>query len=308
MQIRAEQMVGRPYRKNTVMRKQAVHDFEKLFCNLMSNACFGKTVEILRKRLKVTFVSNPQQAETFTQRATLKFFQFIEQILVSVFFKNSSVVWTKATPVATAVLDLSKLSIHKFQYKKMVPRSSSDQLKVAYKDTDSLLYQIQTPDLYKDMASFMHLLDLSDYPKDHYLYHPSNKKLPLTMTDELQGKILREVFCLRSKLHSIDYVGGKKQSAKGAQKSVKIQLNHDLLRQSLFSKEKVLKTLTQLRLLCHQIVMNEIDKVAMSSFDVKGFLPENGVSCLAYGHHKMGAISFETTDQQRGLLIFLGCY
>ena len=86
----------------------------------------------------------------------------------------------------------------------MVPRYSSSQMQVAYKDTDSLRYLIETPDLYNDMASFKHLLDLSDYPQEHFLHDPTNKKVPLTMTDELQGKVLREVVCLRSKLYSID--------------------------------------------------------------------------------------------------------
>ena len=144
------------------MRKQATNDFEKNFHKLMSNACFGKTMENLRKRSKVKFVSNPQQAEAFAQRATFKSFQIIRQDLVCVSFKKSSVLWTKPTPVGASILDLSKLSLYKFHYEEMVPRYSSSQLKVAYKDTDSLLYLIETPDLYNDMASFKHLLDLSD--------------------------------------------------------------------------------------------------------------------------------------------------
>ena len=121
------------------------------------------------------------------------------------------------------------------------------------------------------------------------------------MTDELQGKVLREVVCLRSKLYSIDYVGGKKQSAKGVQKSVKKTLNHDLFRNCLFSKKEVIKTMTQLRSHCHQIVVNEIDKVAISSFDDKRFLLENGVSSLAYGHYKISTPVDEATDQNSGL-------
>ena len=257
-------------------------------------------MENLRKRSKITFVSSPQQAEIFAQRATFKSFQIIKRDLVSVSFKNSSVVWNKPTPVGAAILDLSKISLYKFHYEEMVPPYWSSQLKVVYKDTDSLLYLIETADHYNDMASFKHLLDLSDYPQDHFLHDPTNKKVPVTMTDELQGKALREVVCLRSKLYSIDYVGGLKQSAKGVQKSVKKTLNHEVFRQCLFSQDKVVRPMTQLRSHCHQIVVNEIDKVAVSSFDGKRFLLENGVSSLSYGHYKIGGTFGDPEDQDTG--------
>ena len=102
-------------------------------------------------------------------------------------FKMACVVWDK-TPVGAAILDLSKLSLYKFHYEVMIPRYTAARLKLAYKDTDSLLYCIETNDLYQDMACFKHLLDLSDYPREHSLYDPTNKKVLLTMTDELQGK------------------------------------------------------------------------------------------------------------------------
>ena len=165
----------------------------------------------------------------------------------------------------------------------MIPRYSASRLKLAYKDTDSLLYCIETENLYDDMASFKHLLDLSDYPRDHFLYDPTNKKVPLTMTDELQGKVLREVVCLRSKLYSIDYVGGKKQSAKGVGKSVKKTLNHDLFKQCLVSRKPVTKRMTQLRSFNHQIIVNSVDKVALTSFDDKRYLLDDGISSLASG-------------------------
>ena len=50
-----------------------------------------------------------------------------------------------------------------------------DSLTVVYKDTDSLLYRIETDDLYMDMKNVPHLLDLSDYPKNHKLYDPTKK-------------------------------------------------------------------------------------------------------------------------------------
>ena len=229
----------------------------------------------------------------------------MRQDLFCLHFKISSVVWTKLTPVGASMLDLSKFSLYKFHYEGMVPRYSSSQLKVAYKNTDALLFLIETPGLYNDTASFKHLLDLSDYPQEHFLHDPTNKKVPLTMTDELQGKAPREIVCVRSKLYSIGYVSGKKQSAEGVQKSVKKFLNHDLFRNSLFSKKEVIKTMTNLRSHCHQIVVNGIVKVAISSFDDKRFPLENGDSSLAYGHHKITTLVDETTDQNSGLCFLL---
>ena len=55
--------------------------------------------------------------------------------------------------------------------------------------------------------------------------------------------------------------------------------------------------MTQLRSHCHQIVVNEIDKVAISSFDDKRFLLEHGVSSLAYGPYKSSTPVDEAADQ-----------
>ena len=43
------------------------------------------------------------------------------------------------------------------------------------------------------MSTVKHLLDLPDYREDHILHDKTNKKVPLTMTDELNGKNLKEV-------------------------------------------------------------------------------------------------------------------
>ena len=125
------------------------------------------------------------------------------------------------------------------------------------------------------------------------------------MTDDLQGKVLRENICLQSKLYSIEYIGGKEQSAKGVQKSVKKTSIRDFFRNCLFSKKEVIKTMTQLRSHCQQMLVNEIDKMAISSFDDKRFLLQNGVLSPAYGHYKISKPADETTDEISGLLFSL---
>ena len=82
----------------------------------------------------------------------------------------------------------------------MLPRYGSDRLKVVFGDTDFVLHKIQTIVLYADMSTFRHFFDLSDYPNDHILQDKTNKKVPLTMTVELNEKFLKEVLCLRSNI------------------------------------------------------------------------------------------------------------
>ena len=197
IQFRQSKWLGVYISKNTIMRKQATNDFQKNFYKLMSNACFGKTMENLRNRREYLFVNNEKQAEKSLLKPTFKSYQIFHNGLVSVSFAPSKIVWLKPTPVGASILDLSKLSLYKFHYEEMKPRFG-DKIKVCYKDTDSLLYRVETENLYSEMATFKHLLDLSDYPEEHFLHDETNKKVPLTMTDELQGKVLSEVFNLKA--------------------------------------------------------------------------------------------------------------
>ena len=97
------------------------------------------------------------------------------------------------------------------------------------------------------------------------------------MRDKLQGEILGEVVCLRSKIYSIDFVGGKKQSAKGVSKTVKQTLDRDLFKQCFLMKKNFTKILTQLRSFNYQL----------SSFDDKRYILDVEINSLASGHYRI---------------------
>ena len=42
----------------------------------MSNACFGKTMENLRKRSKIAFVGNVRQAESMIMKTNIQIIQY----------------------------------------------------------------------------------------------------------------------------------------------------------------------------------------------------------------------------------------
>ena len=46
-----------------------------------------------------------------------------------------------------------------------------------FKDTDSLVYEIETDDVYEDFYENKNLFDFSDYPEDSKFFDPVNKKV-----------------------------------------------------------------------------------------------------------------------------------
>ena len=94
-----------------------------------------------------------------------------------------------------------------------------DSVRLLYTDTDSLILQIFTEDLYTDMESHQDLYDTSNFETDHRLYDLTNKKVIGKFKDELGGRIMTEFVGLRPKMYSYTgEVSGKR--AKGVSHTV----------------------------------------------------------------------------------------
>ena len=66
--------------------------------------------------------------------------------------------------------------------------------KFSFTDTDSLVFEIETDDVYEDSFEYK---GFRDYPKDSRFYDPLNKKKILKLYDEVRGKIINEVVGLK---------------------------------------------------------------------------------------------------------------
>ena len=108
-----------------------------------------------------------------------------------------------------SILDLSKSLMYDFYYNRMKAQHG-DRCQLIYTDTDSLLLEIQTEDVYRDIAEHAHLYDTSDYPKGHPLYSTVNKKVLGKMKDECAGRPIAEYVGLRPRK--------KHQEGKGREK------------------------------------------------------------------------------------------
>ena len=89
----------------------------------------------------------------------------------------------KPIDVGFSILDLSKVLMYGFHYK------NKFDAKLSFTDTDSLVYEIKTGDVYEDFYLDKDLLDFSDYTSGSTKLHskffdPVNKKVIDKMKDE----------------------------------------------------------------------------------------------------------------------------
>ena len=131
------------------------------------------------------------------------------------------------------ILDNSKILMYDFFYnelkKQYGPRSE-----LLYTDTDSVLLEIETNDVCKDIESNKNLYDKRDYPKEHPLHSNANKKVLGKVKDECAGTPIAE--CTRSWRQTEKHI----EKAKGVKKRVvKKQIMHEQYKETLFDTKKL---------------------------------------------------------------------
>lgn len=65
-------------------------------------------------------------------------------------------------------------------------------IKIIYKDTDSLIYDIQIEYIHKDIKKIKDYFDTFDYQRDHELFSQDKNKVIGKFRDKLKGNVLME--------------------------------------------------------------------------------------------------------------------
>ena len=277
-----------PYiRLNTELRKKATSSFEKDLFKLMNNSVFGKTMENLRKRVDVKLVRADETDRLRRLIASPSYARanIFDNDLAAIQMYKSRLLLNRPVYVGMCVLDLSKHLMYDFYYNKL-KKQYGEHCQLLYTDTDSLLLEIQTEDVYKDMGASVDLYDTSDYPKDHPQYSEENKKVVGKMKDECAGRIITEYVGLRPKMYSILEADGRNiKKAKGVKKSVvSHNIRHEDYEKTLSEKKTSRHSMHVLRSKGHHIYGECLNKISLSPFDSKRWIAEDGVNTLAYGH------------------------
>ena len=206
---------------NTDLRTAAANEFEKDFFKLMNNSVFGKTMENIRNRVDIKLVNDKKRAIKLSAKPNFNHCNIFSENLVAIHMKSMKLVFNKTVYLGMCSLDLSKTLMYDFHYN-YIKRKYGGKAKLLFTDTDSLMYEIETKDFYKDIsADVKHRFDTSDYPPDHPSGIPSgfNKKVLGTFKDEAAGKVIDEFVGLRAKLYSYKmFEGEESKKCKGVKK------------------------------------------------------------------------------------------
>ncbi|XP_052127781.1 uncharacterized protein LOC127750348 [Frankliniella occidentalis] len=274
---------------NIDMRKLATSDFQKAFWKLMNNSVFGKTCEAVRKRRNVVLTKERQKFRKLVRSPLYHSFEIFNHGLACVERRKNKIVLNRPLYVGQVCLDISKKIMYDFYYN-VLKVKYGENIKVLGGDTDSIIVEIVTEDVYADMYEMREYFDTSDYPVSHPLHSLDNKKVMGKFSDELGSVPIHSFIGLRAKMYSFKTVDNKEKSVgKGIPRAaLKSQLTFNDYKKCITQFEgknvSYSKIATDRK---HGVFTTYCVKKGLSCYDDKRFILDDNISTLAYGHYKI---------------------
>ncbi len=242
---------------NTELRKKGTTNFEKDFYKLMNNAVFGKTMENVRNRVNVKLVTNKEDLNRLVKKSNFVRVNEFHENLVAVHMEKTTIKLFKPIYLGMSFLDLSKTLMYKFHYDYVKPKWGNKS-SLLFTDTDSLCYEIQTDDVYKDISEDVNeWFDTCDFNPNHSigLHTNKNKKAIGFFKDECGGDDIVEFVGLRPKSYSYETTSEKvEKKCKGVKDYViKKHITLEDYKECLFTKKPQFRMMNTIRSRQHDI-------------------------------------------------------
>ena len=233
----------------------------------MNNAVFRKTMENIRNRVDIQLISDEKKALRLIRQSHFKHRTIINDNLLSIEMEKRKLEFNKPIYVGFSILDLSKYLMYEFHYDVMKKRYD-DKIRLRYQDTDILIYEVETVDVYEDMDDMKDNYDFSDYPNDHLLYDDSNRKVIGKFKDELNGNIMTEIVALKPKQYAYKTEDGyEHRKSKGVKKNVTKTVKVDDYKRCLFDHSVIRREQNMIRAKKHVIYTIKMNKIALNDDD-----------------------------------------
>lgn len=275
---------------NSKKRADATNNFDINFYKFLSNSLFGKTMEKPENKTQIKFVNQIKTYEKYVSKLNFKQMKIITPKLVAMEMKYPVYEISKPFYIGAVCLEIAKWLMYNFHYNVMKKYFNS-KINLVYTDTDSLVYEIETEDLNKDLNELKEHFDFSNYEKTHLLFSNKNKKVPGLFKNESPKDYITDFVGLKSKMYAFKTENNLEiKHAKGVKKNVIEQdLTFNLYLNCLANSLKLEHEYKNIRSIAHNVFTSHQKKTSLSVFDDKRWLIDS-VHSLAYGHYKIQQI------------------
>ena len=124
----------------------------KALYKLMNNSVYGKTMEKLRNRIDVRLVSNKKDYLKWIAKPSYIPYKIFDNDLVAIRKSQVTLTLNKPAYIGMCILELSKVLMYEFHYD-YIKNKYDNSSKLLFTDTDSLMYEIKTEDVYEDFSN-----------------------------------------------------------------------------------------------------------------------------------------------------------
>ena len=162
---------------------------------MVINSIYGTAIENLRKRTNVILVNNDKVYKKHVSKPSFVSHNFFSKYLAATHEVKLVSTLDKPIQVGFSILDSSKLILYDYHWKAIKRKFDA---KFLFTDTDSLIYEIKTKDIYEYFYEDKYSHDFSNYPENSKFYDHSKMNEIDKMKDEFRGKIISKFSGLKS--------------------------------------------------------------------------------------------------------------
>ena len=132
-------------------------------------------MENLHKRVDVRLVTDEKKLDKLTSKPAFVSSIIFNENLMAVHKVKETLTLNRSAYVGMCILDLSKTLMYDFHHN-YIKKKYNDRARLMFTDTDSLTYEIEAEDVYKDFWNNKEMFDNSDYLENSQYYCNANKR------------------------------------------------------------------------------------------------------------------------------------
>jgi hypothetical protein len=299
--------------KNTEMRNKATNTADRNLWKIANNSAYGKTFENQLNYSILKFVHTMRSYNTTVAKPGFDGTVFMSDNLMIAKILHDSITFNKPIYLGATITELAKLHMYEFYYDVLIDYFGANFVQLCMTDTDSLLLNIWTGDIYSDIAEIQRRydcpIDTSNFDESiislYGIEGHHNKEVGYFKSETGSARI-KEFVGLRAKVYSYLMEGEEDDTAqhlraKGVGKGALCKMYHEAYKECIFNQNEVNKiqqevTVPLIRSTDHKVQSLQVNKIGLSCNDTKRFICKDNINTYAFGHF---AIAEETASWEK---------